>query len=122
MTNPLKAATGCLLVGEYVDEAECPTNPAAHRSEAVRPNVVANYIDLWGHDDGWREFSVLLKDGRIVVVQGHGLKHEPHPLAGEDVFSIVVRTRTEEVVVALFKSDEVAGIFHGDFHPDRKIA
>ena len=31
MTNPVNATTGCLLVGEYVDEAECPTDLAFHR-------------------------------------------------------------------------------------------
>ena len=88
----------------------------------MRPTVVANYLDLWGRDDGLREFTVLLKDGRVVAVRGHGLKHEPHPLAGQDVFSVVVRTTTEEVLVAVFKSHEVAGIFHGDLRADRKIA
>ncbi|HYT88195.1 MAG TPA: hypothetical protein VEL76_05710 [Gemmataceae bacterium] len=110
------------LVGDYLDEAECPTNLAFRRGEVVRPQVVANYLDLWGRDDGMREFTVLLKDGRVVAVRGHGLKHEPHPLAGQDVFSIVVRTTTEEVLVALFKSADVAGIFHGDLRADRKIA
>jgi len=109
-------------VGDYVDEVECPTNLAFRRGEAVRPQVVATYLDLWGRDDGMREFTVLLKDGRVVAVRGHGLKHEPHPLAGQDVFSIVVRTKTEEVLVALFKSADVAGIFYGDVRADRKIA
>ena len=63
------------LVGEYVDEGECPTNLAFRRSEVVRPQVVANYLDLWGRDDGMREFTVLLKDGRVTptlsAVQGN---------------------------------------------------
>jgi hypothetical protein len=50
------------------------------------------------------------------------LKHEPHPIAGQDVFGIVVRARTEEVLVALFKSADVAGIFYGDMRAGRKIA
>src|SRR5437867_3746809 len=122
MTNRVNATVGCLLVGDYVDEADCPTNPAFHQGEVVRPHVVANYLDLWGRDDDMREFTVLLKDGRVIAVRGHGLKHEPHPLAGQDVFSIVVRSRTEEVLIAVFKSAEVAGIFHGDLRTDRKIA
>jgi hypothetical protein len=122
MTNHVSATVGCLLVGEYVDEAECPTNRAFHQSEVVRPQVVANFLDLWGRDDGMREFTVLLKDGRVVAVRGHSLKHEPHPLAGQDIYSIVVRTSGEEVLVALFKSGDVAGIFHGDLRSDRRIA
>src|SRR2546423_15545422 len=114
MTNHVNATVGCLLVGEYVDEAECPTDLAFHQGEVVRPQVVANYLDLWARDDGTREFTVLLKDGRVIAVRGHGLKHEPHALAGQDVFSIVVRTMTEEVLIAVFKSADVAGIFYGD--------
>lgn len=120
MTNHASALTGCLLVGEYVDETDCPANLAFHRSEVVRPQVVANFLDLWGHDDGMREFTVLLKDGRIVVVRGHGLKSGLPPNAS--VFSVVVRRGAEEVIVALFKSDDVSGIFHGELRPDLKIA
>jgi hypothetical protein len=119
MTNQVNATVGCLLVGEYVDEAECPANLAHHRGEPVRPQVVANYLDLWGRDDGLREFTVLLKDGQVVAVRGHCLKSE---LPRAPVFSVVVRTGGEEVVVALFKSDDVSGIFHGELRPDRKIA
>jgi hypothetical protein len=120
MTNHVSATTGCLLVGEYVDEAECPANLAFHRGEVVRPQVVANFLDLWGRDDGMREFTVLLKDGRVVVVRGHGLKSGLPPNAS--VFSVVVRSGADEVIVALFKSDDVSGIFHGELRPDRKIA
>jgi hypothetical protein len=119
MTNPERATAGCLMVGEYVDEAECPANLAFHRGEVVRPQVVANFLDLWGCDDGLREFTVLLKDGRVIVVRGHGLKSE---LPRASVFSIVVRVGGEEVIVALFKSDDVSGIFHGELQPDRKSA
>jgi hypothetical protein len=121
MTTPVNATVGCQLVGDYVDEAECPANLAFHQGEVVRPRIVANFIDLWGRDDGMREFTVLLKDGRVVAVRGHGLKHEPHPEAGQDVFSIIVHTGEEEVLVALFKSHDVAGIFHGNLRADCKI-
>ncbi|MCI0358240.1 MAG: hypothetical protein L0211_07140 [Planctomycetaceae bacterium] len=122
MTDRMNTDAGCVVIGDYVDEAESPENLATCRAEVVRPQVVANYDDLWGSDDGLREFTVLLKDGRTVAVRGHGLKHEPHPIAGQDVFSIVVRTATEEVLVALFKSADIAGIFYGDLCADRKIA
>jgi hypothetical protein len=119
MRNQVNAAAGCLLVGEYVDEAERPKNQTAERSEVVRPQVVANCLDVWGSDDGLREFTVLLKNGHIIVVRGHSLRSE---LPQASVFSIVVRNGGEEVIVALFKSDEVSGIFHGEMRPDRKIA
>jgi hypothetical protein len=122
MTNPVGATVGCLLVGEYVDEADRPEQSAATRGEVVRPQLVASFLDVGGSDDTLREFTVLLKDGRVIAVRGHGLKHAPHPVAGEDVYSIVVRSRGEEVLVALFKSADVAGIFHGDMRSERKIA
>src|SRR5579884_1133545 len=114
MTNPVRAAADCMLLGEYVDEAECPANLAAHRGEVVRPRVVASFLDLWGRDDGMREFTVLLKDGRVVAVRGHGLKQVPHSHGGQDVYGIVVRTAGEEVLVALFNSHDVTGIFCGE--------
>ena len=122
MTNSVRATVGCQLIGEYVDEAEYPANLTPNRGEVVRPQVIANFHDLWGRDDGLKEFTVLLKDGRTVAVRGHSLKHAPHSVAGQDVYSIVIRTAGEEVLVALFKSKEVAGIFHGELRSDRQIA
>ncbi len=122
MTEHARAAVGCRMAGEYVDEAECPTGLTRHGGEVVRPQVVAGFVDVWGSEDGTKEFTVLLKDGRVIAVRGHGLKYAPHPAAGQDVYSIVVRTGGEEVLVALFKSADVAGIFHGDLRLDRKTA
>ncbi len=106
------SSTDCLIVGDYLDECDSSSNPAT-RSEVVRPHTVLNFLDQWGRDDGTREFTVLMKDGRVVAVRGHTLKHAPHFVAGEDVYSIVIRTRSEEVIAALFKSADVSGIFHG---------
>ena len=122
MKESKNAEVGCLYVGDYVDEAECPTDSMPLGGVVVRPQVVANCLDVWGRDDNLREFTVLLKDGRTAAIRGHGLKHEPHPLAGEDVFIIIVRTATDEVPVALFKTADIAGIFHGDLRVDRKTA
>ena len=112
MLTPSTASTDCLMVGDYVDECDSSSNHATH-GEVVRPHTVLNFLDQWGHDEGTREFTVLMKDGRVVTVQGHTLKHDPHPVAGEDVYRIIVRTRSDEVIAALFKSADVAGIFHG---------
>jgi hypothetical protein len=121
MTPPSNATAGCQFVGEYVDEGENPANLAVGRAEVVRPQVVAEYVDT-GESVGSKEFIVLLKDGRIAMVRGHGLRHEPHPLAGQDVFSVIECSAAEEVVVAVFKGADVAGIFHGELRADRKIA
>ena len=123
MTNATAAQAGCLVVGEYVDEAEVPANLQTHRGEPVRPRMVASYLDLWGRDDGAKEFTVLLKDGRVVAVRGHGLKQLPASAPGEGgSYAVVVRSAGEEVLVALFSSSDVVGIFHGELRSDRKTA
>jgi hypothetical protein len=122
MMNPVRASADCQLVAEYVDEAECPANGASCGGEVMRTHVVGNYLDLWSSDEGLKEFTVLLKDGRIVAVRGHGLRHVPHSVAGEDIYDITVRTAGEEVSVALFKCCDVDGIFHGELRSDRRIA
>ena len=113
MTHSQHTITGCHFVGEFLDEEECPAN-VDRENVHLRPKLVADYVDSWSSDDVLKEFTILLKDGRVAVVQGSGLKHEPHPLAGQDVFSVVVRNRTEEALVALFKSADISGIFHGN--------
>jgi hypothetical protein len=50
MANPVNAKVGCELAGDYVDEAECPTNLAFHKGDVVRPQLVGNYVDFWGAD------------------------------------------------------------------------
>ncbi len=123
MTNPVNANVGCFLVGEYVDEAELPANPAFSHGEIVRPQIVANYRDLWARDDSFKEFTVLLKDGRVVTVRGQGLKHFPAAVNGESgSYGVIARTGDEEVLIALFQVLEVVGIFHGEVRSDRKIA
>ncbi len=119
MTQHENATAGCLLVGEYVDEADWPSNLAVRSGEVVRPRVVEDFLDLWGRADGLREFTVLFKDGRVVVVRGHSLRSD---LPRSPVFSIVVHSGQEEEVVALFQSEDIIGIFHGELRPDRKIA
>ena len=63
MTNYINATAGCLLVGDYVDEAESPTTLATCRGEVFHLKVVANYLDLWRRDDGMTE--VTSQGGRL---------------------------------------------------------
>lgn len=125
MTDRIRAEAGCLLIGEYVDEGDSPSNLAAHRSEVVRPHVVAKHLDVWGKEEAHiREFTVLLKDGRMLSVQGHGIKQFPLPSSDGDnsAYGIIIRTGGEEVLVGLFKVFEVVGIFNGEVLTDRKSA
>ncbi len=120
--TPARGSADCLVVGEYLDEAETPRESAAHDAEPVRPQVVGEFRDAWGADAGTREFTVLLKDGRVASVLGHTLKYTPQTPAEQDVYGIVIRNGEQELTIALFKSSDVAGIFCGELRLDRKPA
>jgi hypothetical protein len=63
-TNP---HVGCLLVGEYVDEAELPPDAVFHEGEVVRPRLAANHIELWSNNGNL--CRALL---RVVQEETHG--------------------------------------------------
>lgn len=123
MTNPTDVNVGCLLVGEYTDEAEVPADCTCHRGEVVRPRVIATYLDLGSKDDGLKEFTVLLKDKARIVVHGHTLKLFP-PSSPEERshYGVVARAAGEENLVALFSGSEIVGIFSGAMRTHRDIA
>ncbi len=123
MTSQSGGNIRCLVVGEYVDEAEIPANITCSRGETVRTHLVANYLDLWGQGDELKEFTILLKDKGSIFVHGHGLKLiPPTPSEPFSHYSVIVRAGEEEVIVALFKSLEVAGIFSGEMRTQPNIA
>jgi hypothetical protein len=122
MTTPGNSLSPCRLVAEFVDEAELPPAAEIHSGEVVRPRMVGDFSDVGEPADGFKEFTVLLKDGRVVAVRGHALKYTPHPTAGQDLYAIVARDGGVEQFVALFKSADVAGVFHGEIRADRKTA
>ena len=123
MADQTNVDVGCRLIGEYVDEGEVPANLAYHQGEVVRPQIVGEYLDVWAGPDEIKEFTVLLKDGRVVAVRGHKLRLWPSTIPGESgSYGIVVETAGEEAVIALFKVVEVIGIFHGELRLDRKSA
>ena len=122
MANSRNYSTDCRIVGDFVDSAGHSNGPGVSRGEVVPTRIVAEFVDVCTTGDNFREFTVLLKDGRVIGVRGHSLKHSAHAVPGEDVYSIVRQADGEEILVALFKSAEVAGIFHGEIRPDRRIA
>lgn len=148
MSDSRYAIGECRVVGEYIEEAEGEQETSRTPSETgdrppraidlgggdaqsesrtaaeiVRTIVVGSFIDDASPSGELREFTVLLRDGRTAEVRGHGLKHTPHPVEGQDLYSVVLRAGSEgDVVVAFFKSADVAGIFDGRMRPDRSIA
>lgn len=70
MTDLGRATIGCLLVGDFVDEVECPANLAFYRGDVARPHVAVKFLDHLGHDDGMKELTVLMKEGRVFAGTG----------------------------------------------------
>jgi hypothetical protein len=112
----------CRLVGEYVDEAEVPIslqkeNAPPSLGQVDRPRLVANFLDYWGQDDELKAFTVKLRDGSFIHVKGHGLKYLQNQSNSTDFgsYGVVLKESDGETLVALFRAEEVTGIFHGDF-------
>jgi len=130
MTSHSNANVGCLLVGEYVDEAELPEKFAQLRSgsasnvEVERPRLVASYLDVGSKGDDVKEFTVLLRDNRLVRVRGHGLQYLQNASNPTDLgsYGVLLRSSEGEILVALFRVSEVTGIFSGDLRPSRESA
>jgi hypothetical protein len=118
MTTSHGTNSGCLVVGEYVDEGEVPeefaplkNHPA--RSEVDRPRLVADYVDLWSNGETEKEFTVLLHDNRTVTVRGHSVQLVEASCSDAVSYAVVRHANGTEVMVALFKANQVTGIFSG---------
>lgn len=123
MSIATKAETGCILVGEFVDEGVIPPGTVSHRGEPVRTTSTTEFIDHWTTDAAMKEFTVLLHGGRVVSVRGHELKHLPGSGSGDkDSYGIIVRAAAREELIAVFKASDVDGIFHGEMRVDRTVA
>src|SRR4051812_35756640 len=108
MAIATKVETDCLMLGEFVDQAEVPSGVTFHEGVPDLPSSITEFVDNWSVGDGTKEFTVLLHDGRVVAVRGHGLKHMPAGAAGEpDTYGIVVRAAEREELVGLFRTSEV---------------
>jgi hypothetical protein len=116
LSNGPNANVGCLLVGEYMDEAASASNAVACSGEVVRPQLVASYVDLWATHDGMKDFTVLLRDNRIVTVRGHGPKYVQDTSNSEEAgsYAILAPSESGDITVAFFRVGEVTGIFCGN--------
>jgi hypothetical protein len=114
MTDRHGANPGCVLVGEYVDDAgqhgPPGTDPilAGSAVEIQRPHLIFNYLDVWARDAEAREFTILLRDQRVVSVRGHTLKTET------GYYGILRRDADGDSLIAVFPVPEVIGIFSGE--------
>jgi hypothetical protein len=121
MPDTDRLETGCLLLAEYCDESEHATPDVMHRSEVVRPNVVASPVEVWDSSERLRDFTVMLRDGRTINVRGHGVSHVQKHGSPGDYLCIFVRSDANPVTVATFDNDQISGIFHGTIQ-ERAIA
>jgi hypothetical protein len=123
MSVDVAVKTECLLVAEYVDDLGEPTGSQVSIAQVVPTRAVASYLDMGSAGGVVREFTILLKDDRIVSVRGEGLRLFPCAVpGGGGSYGIVAHAGGEEILVALFSIPEVVGIFSGEIRSDRKIA
>jgi hypothetical protein len=109
------------LVAEFVDECVVPAGVRYGRGEPVRPIRIDCFADVGSMPDGLKDFTVLLHDGKVVAVRGHELRLMPATGANES-YGVVGRAKDREELIALFRTSEVDGIFHGELRVDRTIA
>ena len=114
MTNQANVDVGCLFAAEYVDEAEVPANLAVHPGDVVRPKVVHYYLDTGKTPDVVKQFTILLNDNRVATVRGHGLKVVEASSTDAVSYAVVMDMGTKEFIVALFKVNQVIGVFCGE--------
>lgn len=107
-----KVDVGCRLVDEFVDVAQTP-GPSATFVPSSSASTASEEL---------KDFTVLLRDGRVVAIRGHGLQHLPGTNGDPGSYGVVLRTQDREAIVALFQMAEVVGIYHGELREGRKIA
>jgi hypothetical protein len=123
MNDQIAENSGCVLVAEYVDDSEAGEESQASTGQVVGTRLVASYLDAENPAGAPRDFTILLKDDRVVTVHGHGLRMFPPTVPGTGgSYGVVAQADGEEVLIALFSIPEVVGIFSGEIRPDRKIA
>jgi hypothetical protein len=123
MQNQASANVGCRLVAEYLDEGEATEGITAHPGEPVRPRVVAHYLDSGPTEEGPRAFTVVMDGGEIATVRGHGLEVlQPNQPGGPSHYAVLEHQAGGKVIVALFRTDQVRGIFSGNMSQGRKGA
>jgi hypothetical protein len=71
-----------------------------------------------------KPFTVLLRDNRVVTVNGHALKYVQNASNPSDYgsYGVLMRAGEGEVLVALFPVREVTGIFSGAIQMPRESA
>ena len=118
MIQQVNLILDCTTVGDFTDEAEIPPEFAHLKTTQGRGYEVLPYLpngiipELGNHIATNREFTVLLKDTRVVTVRGHSLRMVEAP-QHESLYEITSTVGQTEVVVAFFNVLDVSGVFAG---------
>jgi hypothetical protein len=120
MAQDLNVTVDCQMVGEFVAEAEVPPDLVGTSGEVCPTQIVADYTDFGIPNHAVKEFTVLLRDNRIVTVRGSGLKYIRK--VTHESYAIVAPATGGEVIVALFPIGMVTGIFSGELRVSRESA
>lgn len=120
MSMTTDIVTKCRLVGEFTDEGQVPPGLAPSAGETVRTSAMHTFVEYGGPHSEAQPFTVLLAGGEIATVRGHALKVlEPAHAGGSSHYAIVERRGGEEVIVGLFGTAHVRGVFSGVARADR---
>ncbi|SRR6266545_1329952 len=120
MAQDLNATVDCQMVGEFVAEAEVPPDLVGTSAEVCPTEIVASYVAYGIPNDGVKEFTVLLRDNRVVTVRGSGLRYIRK--VTHESYAILAPATGGEVIVALFPIGMVTGIFSGEMRLPRESA
>jgi hypothetical protein len=123
MSMTTDVVTKCRLVGQFTDEGQVPPGLAPAAGESVRTSAVYTFAEHGSTQSATQPFTVLLAGGEVATVRGHALKVlEPAHAGGSSHYAIVERRAGEEVIVGLFGTAHVRGVFSGEARTERNGA
>jgi hypothetical protein len=120
MAHDINATVDCQMVGEFVAEGEVPPELVGTSAEICPTEIVASYEHYGIPNDAVKEFTVLLRDNRVVTVRGSGLRYIRK--VTHESYAIVAPATGGEAIVALFPIAMVTGIFSGELRNPRESA
>jgi len=119
-----------VIIGDFVDNGSLVTAPRNGRQRPISeaaveyPRLVGDIVEYGSPAGKLREFTVLLNDNREVVIRGHAIEHRPGDAATNDQgsYGVVMHSGGRDVLVALFRANEIRGIFDGAVRVSRTSA
>ena len=117
MIQQVNGEIDCTYAGEFRDEAELSAE-FSHLKKTqilgseIPPTYPAGSFDDFQSETTKKDFTILLKDARVVTVRGDALRVREAP-QHDSLYEITSTVGKKEVVVALFNVLDVFGVFNG---------